>query len=352
VQNVWQQSAGVWADRTADLRASVMSPQPACDPMITKGPCVAPVSGGVGPGVWARAFGDWSHNGGSADETLFGKTHSYDVTYKQNVYGMQAGIDFAAQRMGYENFVFGLLAGAVESKVDFASGTNVKFSGGNVGLYATLINRGFFVDALMLGNFLNVQYRHDALLTATAGNAISFGGHVDMGYRFYFGGSSYAAQPTCDPRMITKAPCVVPPPKPASVWFAEPLATIDAVWSRFDKIDLPGVGLDLNYNSVDARGRLGGRIGGTWYNSGYKWEPSLTLSVWHHFTSDNVAQLISDCYTLNLIDDNSHKTYGEVGLALNVFDMGSRWNAFIKGDYRFAEDYWGGGIKGGARFQW
>ena len=60
----------------------------------------------------------------------------------------------------------------------------------------------------------------------------------------------------------------------------------------------------------------------------------------------------SDCYTLNLQDANAHLTYGEVGLALNVLDLGSRWSAFLKGDYRFAHDYNGGGVKGGFRFQW
>ncbi len=68
VQEVWHQSAGVWADRTADLRAYLGAPQPACDPrMYTKAPCLAPVASSIGPGVWARAFGDWSHNGGTAE---------------------------------------------------------------------------------------------------------------------------------------------------------------------------------------------------------------------------------------------------------------------------------------------
>ncbi len=114
-QDVWHQSAGVWADRTADLRAYLAAPQPACDPrMITKAPCFAPAPSNIGPGMWARAFGDWSHNGGTADETLFGKTHSYDVSYRQDIYGMQVGLDFAAQKTGYENFVFGIMGGAVE----------------------------------------------------------------------------------------------------------------------------------------------------------------------------------------------------------------------------------------------
>ena len=57
-------------------------------------------------------------------------------------------------------------------------------------------------------------------------------------------------------------------------------------------------------------------------------------------------------YTLNLPDANPHSTYGEIGGALNVIEMASRWSAFLKGDYRFASDYSGGSVKGGFRFQW
>ena len=38
--------------------------------------------------------------------------------------------------------------------------------------------------------------------------------------------------------------------------------------------------------------------------------------------------------------------------ALNVIDLATRWSAFVKGDYRFANDYWGGSVKGGVRYQW
>jgi hypothetical protein len=328
VQDVWHQAAGVWADRSADLRATLVAPT--CDPrLITKAPCVAPVGAGIGPGVWARAFGDWSHNGGTADEApppgLLGKTHSYDVSYHQNIYGVQAGIDFAAQRMGYENFVVGLMGGAVESKVDFASGTGVKFSGGNIGAYATLINGGLFADALVLANFLNMNYNHTVWLASNSANVFSFGGHFDMGYRFNFQGG----------------------------WFAEPLATIDGVWTDFHKFDLPGVSVDLNTNNNQSlRGRLAGRIGTSFVNGGYRIEPSVTLGVWHAFAGDNSADLTSGWFTLNLTDANSHLTYGEVSGAVNVFELASRWSAFLKGDFRFGDDYYGGGVKGGARFQW
>ena len=350
VDDVWQQASGTWADRSADLRGYFYTapPQPACDPrLITKAPCyAAPAPSNIGPGVWARAFGDWSHNGATADETLYGKTHSYDVSYHQDIFGVQAGFDFAAQKTGYENFIFGFLAGAVDSKVNFASGTGVKLSGGNIGVYATLINHGLFADALLLANFMTMNYDHSQALQDNSSTVVTFGGHLDMGYRFNFGG--YAAQPTYD--MYTKAPH----PAPSRwTWFFEPLATLEGMVTTFRSFDLPGVSnLDLNPDKVDLRSRLGARIGTTIVKHGLQFEPSLTAGVWHNFSGYNTVDFTSDCYTLNLQDANAHLTYGEVGLALNVLDLGSRWSAFLKGDYRFAHDYNGGGVKGGFRFQW
>ena len=325
VQDIWHEAAGVWADRTADLRSTFSAPV-TCDPrMVTKAPCLASAPGGVGPGAWARAFGEWSHNDGTAivdpPAGALGKAHSSDVSYHQNIFRVQAGMDFAAQRMGYENFVFGVLVGAVNSKVDFVSGTNVKLDGGNLGAYATYLNHNFFTDALFMANILNVHYNQSALLNS-AGTAVSFGGHIDMGYRFNF----------------------------QQNWFAEPLGTIEAVYTDFSNVNLPGVGVNLN--NEHARGRLGLRVGTSFVNGGYRIEPSLTGSIWHSFTDDNIAELTSGAYAIDLTDVNTHRTYGEIGGAVNIFEMGSRWSAFAKGDFRFATDYTAGSGKIGFRYNW
>ena len=188
-----------------------------------------------------------------------------------------------------------------------------------------MINGNLFVDALLLADFLNIQYNHSTWLTSTAGSANSVGGHIDMGYRFNMKNN----------------------------WFFEPLATVDAVWTDFRKLDLPGVGVDLNTNNNEnIRGRVGVRVGTSYLNNGYRIDPSLTAGVWHAFAGDNSGTLTSGMYTLNLTDANSHLTYGEVGLGLNVVELASRWSGFVKGDVRFGDNYWGGSVKGGARFQW
>ena len=79
---------------------------------------------------------------------------------------------------------------------------------------------------------------------------------------------------------------------------------------------------------------------------------SATGSIWHSFTDDNIAELTSGAYAIDLTDVNTHRTYGEIGGAVNIFEMGSRWSAFAKGDFRFATDYTAGSGKIGFRYNW
>ena len=149
------------------------------------------------------------------------------------------------------------MAGAVNSKVDFASGTDVKFGGGNLGAYATLINRGLFFDALVMANFLNVNYVHSTLLTSTAGMLkLRWSRRRRLPLLLWRLWGAAHMRSSADYQGTVRC-------TGADGWFAEPLATIDAVWTRFNNFDLPNVGCRhrINTNNVDVRGRLGGRVG-------------------------------------------------------------------------------------------
>jgi hypothetical protein len=74
--------------------------------------------------------------------------------------------------------------------------------------------------------------------------------------------------------------------------------------------------------------------------------------VWHSFTGPSVASITSNGFALNIADPNPDRTYGEVGGALNVFQVGSKWSGYVKGDYDFGQGYQDGSIKGGVRYQW
>ena len=124
-QDIFADTAGLWLDRNADLRDYFFAPAAApvramgftdeekvAADMLTKAPPMA-APAGVGPGVWFRAFGDWTTNNGTANYSAFGQVLPHDVNYKQDTGGAQVGIDYAANKYGYTPILFGALLGAV-----------------------------------------------------------------------------------------------------------------------------------------------------------------------------------------------------------------------------------------------
>jgi hypothetical protein len=343
-QDIFEDVAGLWFDRNADLRDYYFAAQPPAPPPYPtkapyyKAPPLAPV-GGVGPGIWFRAFGDWAHNDGTANFTAFGQTFAHNVNYSQDTGGAQIGADFAAWQTANSTLLLGALGGAVDSKVNFNSGTNVHFQGGNLGAYATYLNRSWFADALFLANFMTADFSSGPTLLTVDGltdigthmSVQQLGGHLDTGYRFQF-----------------------------NPWFVEPEATIEVINTDFcgsTTLDCFGnnnivlAGTELNLNNTSVRSRLGGRIGTTWINEGWRIEPSVTGGWWQTLTGNNVAELTSNGFVLDLTDANSHRSEGEIGGMLNAFRLGTGWSAFVKGEYKFAKDYSSGSVKGGVRYQ-
>jgi hypothetical protein len=350
-QDIWHNAAGVWLDRTADLRDYYYMTSQSCGPrkgggadLAVKAPPCVPVHGQPGAGVWFRAYGDWIKNDGTATVSGPGQTLanlSHDVHYTQDTGGVQIGADFAAFNWASGTLFAGVLGGAEDSTVNFNSGTSVHFQGGNIGAYTTYLNAGWFADALFLANFMSANFNASPDLQGlgvsgfgTNTNVQQFGGHLDMGYRFQW-----------------------------NPWFFEPQATIEVVHTEFcgstaiNCFNNPGVVFANTVVSLDdtsVRGRLGARVGLTgWQWAGWTVEPSVTGSVWETFTGNNVASLTSNGFVLDLNDVNQHKTQGEVGGMVNVFGgLGSPWSGFVKGDYRFASGYSDGSVKGGLRYQW
>jgi hypothetical protein len=370
-ETVWHDAAGVWLDRTADLRDYYFTYglAPVCDPnVVRKAPCVAPaVAPGVGPGAWIRAFGDWASDRGTSHFTQFNLTLDHDVRFNQSTGGVQLGGDYAIlNRPGFDALLVGVLAGAVDSSVRFKSGTRVEFEGGNVGAYATYLNRAFFWDALALANFMSVRFNSgpdfatsNGLIGLTARSDVEqIGGHIDAGYRFQFGGPAFGGYAADMP--VKAAPAVVPAPAPG--WFIEPQATVEFVHTEFRNFNFfPGCDefASARLRNDEAQGRLGLRLGTVWDWYGWRVEPSATASVWEIFTGRNFATLSSDGFVLDLSDPHNNRTYGEVGAALNFFQVAGwgpnwpgRWSAFVKGDFRFADNYDAGSVKGGVRVQW
>lgn len=338
--DIWSDAAGLWLDRTADLRDYFFNAQSTCDArgggadLAVKAPPCVPTPSGVGPGAWVRAYGDWIHSNEDATWNAWGTTITTPVHYNQNIAGAQIGYDWAFMRTGYSTVLVGLLGGANESTVNFASGTKVNFQGGNAGAYATFLNRGFFADGLFLANWMSMDYTSAGSLFGLGGSSVAnvaansdmsqYGGRIDSGYRFQF-----------------------------NPWFIEPQLTAEVVHTSFGNLPFPIVGTNVQLDDdFSVRGRLGGRIGTTWVTSGWRIEPSIDGGVWETFAGNNGAVLTNNGFALDLTDPNNNKTLGEIGGMLNFYQIGTNWSAFVKGDYRFADQYTSGSVKGGMRYQW
>src|SRR5690606_12563328 len=166
-------------DRTADLRAA----QEVCMPGGLKDDVVC--APGVRPGVWAKAFGNWSERSQDHRFSLHNRHFGHEVEYDQDSFGIIGGVDFTPGFLpgyGRGGWLLGVMAGYINSNQDFKrSTTEVDFEGALVGGYATYLNGGFFVDAQVAANIGDVEYSSFAPGLAAKDDADlrSIGGVID-----------------------------------------------------------------------------------------------------------------------------------------------------------------------------
>ncbi|MFA5900261.1 MAG: hypothetical protein WC829_14245 [Hyphomicrobium sp.] len=307
-QNMWHNSAGVWLDRTADLRASVAEK---CAMMGSLKDSQAVCSKSVTPGAWAKVLGNTSEREQSYSFTILNKTSTFQVNSNQDGYGVVGGYDFGHETRNGA-WMIGAMGGYVASNLDFdGSTTDVDYRTGLVGAYATWIEGGWFVDGKVLANFGKYEYSNSTstgLSTQDKQDVRSIGGVLDTGYRM-----NYAHA------------------------FIEPGATLSYVKSDLDDASIYGTAVHFE-DGNSLRGRLGLRLGTSYVSGGHKLEPFIGASAWHEFDGDNKISLSSGGYDL-VAQDDTGGTFGEVSGGLNVFSLGSDGvSGFVKGNVQFGED--------------
>ena len=323
-QSIWLDTSGVWLDRQSDLRDFLGAPAPAAKPVDGDG--APPLT----PGVWARAVGEWADREQTQSYSILNKTYDFQTGYTQNVAGIYGGLDAGTEGLVSHDdaLLFGVTAGYVNSTQSFKdSTTTAAFEGGSVGVSATYLTQGFFVDALLKSDFLNLRYSAPADSVYGAGrlstNVVNLGAVVDTGYRFAVGGKS----------------------------FVEPLATLAYVSSHVGDLSLAGSQIAFGDNDV-LRGRLGLRSGMTLVDAAaYRIDASATASYWARLSGGTAATIDSGSGAPSLtLFDKQVADYGEVGLGLNYSSLKTGWSGFMKGDYQFATGFNAGSIKGGVRY--
>ncbi|HEX7758403.1 MAG TPA: hypothetical protein VF459_02795 [Caulobacteraceae bacterium] len=308
--DTWYTTTQTWFDRQADLRDSL-------DGRAT----------GSQPAVWMKIVGDWGRRDSSETLTILNKTYTYDTSYRGNTAAVIAGVDLLNVTDKNKAWVVGVQGGYVDTNERFRnSATRLNLTGGVVGVYATYLQGGLFVDGIINGNILTGAWNIPNLgVTAAPWLASShvntWGGQLEAGYAFPVGASS----------------------------FVEPLGSIAYGRTTTGALTLPGA-TEAFGNSDTLRGSLGGRVGTTAAFQYYKVKMALEGRVWDEFDGKTNTVLSAGGLFSNGNDING--VYGEIKGEANLFAAGNNLSAFVNTGVKWKSRYQDTTVTLGVRYQW
>ena len=329
-QDIWHEGSSTWFDRTADLRVLMAggAAPTAYDPggkSLSDKSLSAAAPYPLTPAVWARGSGSWLDRDDSARTTAYGRDYTIDMDRELTTLDFQVGVDMGKRDVMSQGdaLVFGLLGGFVHGDLNYDTlARQFDFDGGQVGVYATYLNGGLFVDTLVNAHLYSLDTNTLGFPSSLDANTI--GVRTDTGYRF----GSFSGGP-----------------------FLEPLATLEVTWADIDGFSLGGNTVSFD-DDANVRGRLGLRAGTTtqvWDST--LMEPFVIGSLWGNFTEDNSATLVSTGRTFRF-KDQLDDVWGEVSPGVNFFNFSQTTAVFAKVDVTFGDDLTGLGGKAGMRVNW
>ena len=241
------------------------------------------------------------------------------------------------------SLVFSVMGGYVDSIGTFNSPTSessvmappqnsqATFTGGTVGVSATYINTGFFVDALFKADFLTMKVGNLPGSVCTPGSgqcgpsafSTTLGIIGNIGYRWE-----------------------------AGRYFIEPIGSVQWSSNRIDNITLPSAQVveQFGHNDrIDVGGGL--RAGGVIMDDRIHYlEGSVIGRVWDTVTSANQVSFANLGPTFTLQESLFTKLYGEAGFQLDWLNRLSGWSAFLRVDEKFNDQFQIFTGKGGLRY--
>ena len=314
-QAIWRETADAWSTRQENLRdllAASHTVTAVADP---------PVAGSDAPtgGLWASALGSWAKRDDDASFSLLDASLDFDMSYKQDIYGVVGGADFrTGLGEGGGSLLFGIMAGYVDSTLDFDEGsTSIDSKGATLGAYAGLLSNGFFATVLLQADLLKMDYQAGALAVDDSDSAdvTSVGARADLGYRF------------------------------GDTLFIEPMISVDGFSTRIDEFSVGGADIDAGTNE-SYRAGAGLRAG----YGGETVRASATARVWDVFSTDNEVDVVAGV-PLGLSDDDLEGVYGDVSGQIDV-SLSASVTAYLKGGILFSDDVTKPNASGGFAFTW
>jgi opacity protein-like surface antigen len=271
---------------------------------------------------------------------------------RQNITGVQVGADVARLNFGGSGGTLnvGLTSGYFGLSA-FDNEVNTSFQVPFFGLYATATYGNFFADAQIRGNFYEGSFSDSSGISSQKFNARGFTLSGNIGYHQNLPDN----------------------------WFIEPSIGVNWYRTYVDPMTFAGsttvtstgggppptsvLGTStLNINDFDTiLGRASLRVGTTFVNGQYIFQPYFTASVFHEFASPisstlNTsmtglpAPLPSSIFESSIFSTGRIGTYGQFGLGLVGQIANTGWTSFVRGDYLASSRFNGWDVTGGARY--
>ena len=303
----------------------------------------------VAGGLWMRTIGGRvdnqatvTFNGSvaSVPGSLGSVTCNSDI--RQDYGGFQLGQDLARLNISGDGATLhvGVTGGYAQSETQDLDGSNFNgdFQVPFAGVYATYTHGRFFADALLRGDFYQMNLNAAA---ASLGNqrlnAFGLTESTSVGYNFDIGNN----------------------------WFIEPSVSGIHSSTKIDTLNLPGGSGNLfngfplppgavQFSDVESwLGRIGVRIGTAFTGGNIAWQPFATASVWHEFAGNTAATYSAPLLgnTSGTLSGSRVGTYGQYSVGVSGQMIGSPWLGYVRIDVKDGENVEGVGFNAGLRYQ-
>ena len=300
-QSVWREAAGAWESHMAELRDL----------------------GDPASRVWGQAFGKVDKRDETRSVAVAGGTaQSYDLGYRQDYYGAQAGVDLAGHRNEAGNgLLFGVTGGYLSSHLNFHAGADrLRFETADVGGYAN------FRAGALFANLLG-QYAH---YHAEASNSVEQ-------WSDGFSGNGYGVEGEVGVRLGSDK------------LFAEPMASL--AWQKTDLGTLQALGQSLDFGHDTAlTGKLGARVGGSVAMAGGGQAIFYLKGAFVHEFKGKGDVLFTSGGSSETVSGTRLGDYGQAALGVDFLTTG-RLSGFIEADADAGGSTKGGGGRVGVRFK-
>ena len=303
-QDFWTRSGDTWSDREQEVRDSMWGS--------------SPPTRGEGWEMWANAVGGGQNVGRSQTFNVDGGSFTENLSTDSTWGGFQMGGDNWTSK----NFLWGFTAGFVDQNSSFHLDKNsFDITGWNVGGYGGFTSGSFFANALLKGDWYNVQANMHTVPAIETFQGNTWGAKGETGWRL--GGPAL---------------------------YFEPRADLSWTSTHLDNANFPAQSTVFTFgDATSAKGSIGARIGGQWGST----LPYVGIYAVEEFDGKNRITMISGsgCPSCMTVEDTHPGAYEKAEFGFTT----TSWNGlegFAKGDADFGGHTTGFTGTLGVRWQW